>query len=203
MGRHKKFSEYHEGAAQLVPKTHNQELLIKAIEKHPITLAIGPAGCGKTYVSAAMAAKYFYNNYVDRIVRSDGEETFRGKPEVMSRVQLKDSTWALIREGLHNVVQEGTGQMAKINGAEMYGKTGTAQNPQGKDHAWFVAYATVDNQPSKVAVAVLVEHGLHGASAAAPIAKAVIEAVLRKDIEAKLKKPEVPASTAAPAWAAI
>lgn len=70
MGRHKKFSEYHEGAAQLVPKTHNQELLIKAIEKYPITLAIGPAGCGKTYVSAAMAAKYFYNNYVDRIVLS-------------------------------------------------------------------------------------------------------------------------------------
>lgn len=70
MGRHKKFSEYHEGAAQLVPKTPNQELLIKAIEKHPITLAIGPAGCGKTYVSTAMAAKYFYNNYVDRIVLS-------------------------------------------------------------------------------------------------------------------------------------
>ena len=122
----------------------------------------------------------------------------------MSRVELKESTWALIRDGLHNVVQEGPGQMAKINCAEMFGKTGTAQNPQGKDHAWFVCYATVDGQPSKVAVAVLVEHGLHGASAAAPIAKAVIEAVLRDEIGPK--KPaaapagtpaEVPAATAA------
>ncbi|MDD2805511.1 MAG: penicillin-binding protein 2 [Elusimicrobiales bacterium] len=130
--------------------------------------------------------------YVDRIVKSDGVQILKNEPEVLSRVQLKDSTWALIREGLHSVVLEGTGQAAKISGAEIYGKTGTAQNPQGKDHAWFVAYATVNNQPSKVAVAVLVEHGEHGASAAAPIAKAVIEAVLRSDLKAAAAKPEGP-----------
>jgi len=155
-------------------------------------------------ISAVANGGIFYRPYyVNRIVRSDGQETFRGKSEELSRVILKDSTWELIRAGLHNVVQEGTGQMAKINGAEMFGKTGTAQNPQGKDHAWFVAYASVDNQPPKVAVAVLVEHGLHGASAAAPIAKAVIEAILRKELDAKLKKPAVPASTAAPAGVTI
>ncbi len=123
--------------------------------------------------------------YVDKIVRSDGQLLYRGKSEVLSRVELKDETWALIREGLHSVVSEGTGQAAKITGAEIYGKTGSAQNPQGKDHAWFVAYATVGDQPAKIAVAVLVEHGVHGASAAAPIAKAVIEAALRSDLSAK------------------
>jgi len=123
--------------------------------------------------------------YVDRIVKSDGQEVLKNKPEVLSTVQLKPSTWALIREGLHSVVVEGTGQAAKIQGAEIYGKTGTAQNPQGKDHAWFVAYATVNNEPAKIAVAVLVEHGEHGASAAAPIAKAVIEAALRADLKTK------------------
>ncbi|HBA61815.1 MAG TPA: penicillin-binding protein 2 [Elusimicrobia bacterium] len=128
--------------------------------------------------------------YVDRIVRNDGQVTLKSKPEILSRAELKETTWTLIRDGLHNVVFEGTGQMAKITGAEMFGKTGTAQNPQGKDHAWFVAYATVNGQPSRVAVAVLVEHGLHGASAAAPIAKAVIEAVLREDLA--VKKPELP-----------
>lgn len=175
-----------------------------------LNLAIGqgetlmtPMQAAEMIASVANGGIFYRPYYVDRIVRSDGQETFRGKPEELSRVLLKDSTWQLIREGLHNVVQEGTGQMAKINGAEMFGKTGTAQNPQGKDHAWFVAYASVDNQPPKVAVAVLVEHGLHGASAAAPIAKSVIEAILRKDLEEKLKKPAVPASTAAPAGVTI
>ncbi|OGR42722.1 MAG: penicillin-binding protein 2 [Elusimicrobia bacterium GWA2_61_42] len=136
--------------------------------------------------------------YVDRIVKSDGQLFYKGEPEKISRVDLKPDTWTLIREGLHSVVLEGTGQAAKITGAEMYGKTGTAQNPQGKDHAWFVAYATVGGQPAKIAVAVLVEHGLHGASAAAPIAKAVIEAVLRADLPAKSVRP-APAAPAVPA----
>jgi len=132
--------------------------------------------------------------YVDHIVKSDGQLLYQGKSETLSRVQLKDSTWALIREGLRSVVEEGTGQAGKITGAEMYGKTGTAQNPQGKDHAWFVAYATVGNEPAKIAVAVLVEHGEHGATAAVPIAKAVIEAALRDELPKKEKPPVPPAA---------
>ena len=136
---------------------------------------------------AAVANKGVFHRpyYVARITRSDGETIFEGKSETLSRVDLKPATWDLVREGLHSVVQEGTGQAAKIEGAEMYGKTGTAQNPHGKDHAWFVAYATVGDEPAKVAVAVLVEHGEHGASAAAPIARNVIEAVLRDDLKKK------------------
>ena len=66
----------------------------------------------------------------------------------------------------------------------MAGKTGTAQviaqkvagrklSANTQDHAWFVAYAPADNP--KIAVAVVVEHGGHGGSAAAPVAKKVIE----------------------------
>ncbi len=122
--------------------------------------------------------------YVDHIIRSDGQLFYKASPEVLGTVELKDSTWSLMQEGLHSVVEEGTGKAAQIEGAEIYGKTGTAQNPQGKDHAWFVAYATVGGAPSRIAVAVLVEHGEHGASAAVPIAKAVIEAALREDLKA-------------------
>ncbi|MBI5744826.1 MAG: penicillin-binding protein 2 [Elusimicrobia bacterium] len=138
--------------------------------------------------------------YVDRIVRSDGETIFKGESETLSRAELKPATWDLIRAGLHSVVEEGTGKIARIEGADIYGKTGTAQNPQGKDHAWFVAYATVNGEPSKIAVAVLVEHGEHGASAAAPIARDVMEAALREDLKkaraAAREKlaPEVPAA---------
>lgn len=177
-----------------------------------LNLAIGQ---GETLVTPMQAAGmiaavanggvFYRPYYVDKIMSNNGEASSRGKPEILSRAELKDNTWRLIREGLRNVVFEGTGQMAKIAGAEIYGKTGTAQNSQGKDHAWFVAYATVDGQPSKVAVAVLVEHGLHGSSAAAPIAKSVIEAVLREDLAPKKTSPapQVPASAAPAAVTAI
>lgn len=59
-----------DSGVELIAKTPNQEFLIKAITNSPIVLAIGPAGCGKTYVSAAMAAKYFLENITDTIVLS-------------------------------------------------------------------------------------------------------------------------------------
>ena len=76
------------------------------------------------------------------------------------------------------MINTGTGRSAKIEGAEVFGKTGTAQNPQGKDHAWFVSFAQMPGEPAEIAVAVLVEHGLHGASAAGPIAREVMMAAL-------------------------
>ena len=52
------------------------------------------------------------------------------------------------------------------------GKTGTAQNPRGADHAWFVGFAPLE--APKIAVAVVVEHGGHGGVTAAPIAESII-----------------------------
>ena len=58
---------------------------------------------------------------------------------------------------------------------DIAGKTGTAENPHGKDHGWFVAYGPFDN-PS-VVVAVIVEQGGFGAQSAVPIGKKILEAV--------------------------
>ncbi len=111
----------------------------------------------------------------------------------------------LIRDGLFLVVNSplGTARVARIPGIEVAGKTGTSQvvklheddrkrslesiPEKYRDHAWFVAYAPV-NDP-KIAVAVLVEHGGHGGSAAAPIARDVIAAYL----EEMVQKPPAPA----------
>ena len=68
----------------------------------------------------------------------------------------------------------GTGRRARVPDITVAGKTGTAQNPHGEDHAWFVAFAPVENP--QVAVAVIVENGGSGGSIAAPIAQKTLEA---------------------------
>ncbi len=85
-----------------------------------------------------------------------------------------------IREGMYNVVNgpQGTGRAARIPGVEVAGKTGTAQNPHGKDHAWFVSFAPFDHP--RIALCVLVENAGWGGSYAAPIAKQLIQYYLQK-----------------------
>ena len=95
----------------------------------------------------------------------------------------------LLRRALVGVVNEGTGKSARLPNIQVAGKTGTAQvvaldsdkskrekDRHRKDHAWFVAYAPASDP--RVAVAVLVEHGGHGGSAAGPLAKRVIAAAM-------------------------
>jgi penicillin-binding protein 2 len=66
------------------------------------------------------------------------------------------------------VVDAGTGTAARVNGLAVAGKTGTAQNPHGKDHALFVCYAPADHPT--IAMAFVVENTGHGGTFAAPLA---------------------------------
>ena len=94
-----------------------------------------------------------------------------------SSVGLNPHVMALLREGMRRVVEEGgTGTSAKIQGLESAGKTGTAENPHGKDHSWYVGFAPFDNP--KIAVAVMVENAGFGAAVAAPIAGKVMQRYL-------------------------
>jgi penicillin-binding protein 2 len=77
-----------------------------------------------------------------------------------------------VRKGMEEVVKSGTGKASGVYGVSVTGKTGTAQNPHGDDHAWFVGYAPSD-APRYVAVA-LVEGGGHGSSVAAPMVGQVL-----------------------------
>lgn len=76
-----------------------------------------------------------------------------------------------VRRMMASVVKAGTGGRARIPGLEVGGKTGTAENPHGDDHAWFISLAPV-SEP-KLAVAVIVEGAGQGGRVAAPIAQAV------------------------------
>ncbi|MFO7655001.1 MAG: penicillin-binding protein 2 [Candidatus Krumholzibacteriia bacterium] len=73
-----------------------------------------------------------------------------------------------IRDSLRAVVDAGTGAAARRAGLPVAGKTGTAQNSHGEDHAWFICYAPADDP--EVAVAIILENAGHGGTEAAPLA---------------------------------
>ncbi len=98
----------------------------------------------------------------------------RVDPVLQRVVPYRNSTLAVLREGMRAVVERGSGLGAKIAGLPVAGKTGSAENPRGRPHAWFVGYAPVD-APRLVVVA-FVEHGFRGGIAAAPVARAVLQA---------------------------
>jgi penicillin-binding protein 2 len=84
----------------------------------------------------------------------------------------------IIREGMRRVVEEpgGTGGMARIPGIISAGKTGTAENPHGAAHAWYIGFAPFDHP--KIAIAVMLENAGSGGVKAAPIAGSVMEKFL-------------------------
>lgn len=86
-------------------------------------------------------------------------------------------------DGLEKVVLAGTARVAQIPGISFCGKTGTAQNPHGKDHSIFSGFAPKDNP--KIAIAVFVENAGFGATYAAPIASLMVEKYLNDTISKK------------------
>ena len=72
----------------------------------------------------------------------------------------------------------GTGILARVPGIKVCGKTGTAQNPQGEAHAWFIGFAPMENP--EVALVVLIENGGSGGGVAAPIAGEIFRWYFKK-----------------------
>ncbi len=87
------------------------------------------------------------------------------------------ATAAEVNGMMQTVVREGTGYAARIGGVKVAGKTGTAENPHGEPHAWFIGFAPADEPV--IAVAVIVENGGGGGDVAAPIARQVMARALR------------------------
>jgi penicillin-binding protein 2 len=97
-----------------------------------------------------------------------------------ARLPASEAGLAAIVKALEGVVNEpgGTGGAARVEGVTVAGKTGTAQNPHGKDHSWFVGFAP--SQEPAIAVAVVVENAGHGSAVAAPMVGKIIREYLSK-----------------------
>ena len=101
------------------------------------------------------------------------------KPVEYTEVGVSKANLDVIRKGIYDVVHSGTGRRAGAYGIEIAGKTGTAQNSHGEDHAWFAGYAPA-NKPKYVAVA-LVEGGGAGSSVAGPLVGQMLKYLIEHD----------------------
>ncbi|MDR3322364.1 MAG: penicillin-binding protein 2 [Synergistaceae bacterium] len=100
------------------------------------------------------------------------------KPEWVD-VKIAKAHMDTIKGGIRAVVVSGTGSVAGRYGVQIAGKTGTSQNPHGKDHAWFVGYAPADG-PKYVAAA-LIEGGGSGSSVAGPLVAQMLAYLLERE----------------------
>jgi peptidoglycan glycosyltransferase len=122
-------------------------------------------------------------NLVKKVISADGKTVSEPSPEELSEATTPEVAKELTGM-MEAVVTSGTGTNGQISGVKVAGKTGTAQNATGKaPHTWFVSFAPADDP--QVAVAVVVENGGRlgnegfGGTVSAPIAKAVMEAVIK------------------------
>jgi penicillin-binding protein 2 len=145
------------------------------------SLGIGQGELGVTplqmagYVMAlANKGHYYQPHAVHAIIRKASHDTIAVKYGERD-IHFAERTWQVIREGMRGVVQEpgGTAGLARVKGIESAGKTGTAQNPHGKSHSWYIGFAPFDHPT--IAIAVMVENVGYGGSYAAPIAGMCIE----------------------------
>jgi penicillin-binding protein A len=113
------------------------------------------------------------------LVRSiAGSETNLATAREQLAAPLSSDTANEVRDLMIAVVQHGTGTAAALPGVTVAGKTGTATNPHGPAHSWFVAFAPA--RAPRVVVAVIVENGGYGAAVAAPIVRDVLRVALAR-----------------------
>jgi peptidoglycan glycosyltransferase len=123
---------------------------------------------------------------VNKITDAKNDTIEEAEPDELKTDAVSPETAAKLREMMASVVSNGTANLAQVPGVQVAGKTGTAETADGAPpHAWFISFAPAEDP--KVALAVIVESGAAnvgaeatGGHTAAPIAKAVLEAVLNK-----------------------
>ncbi len=164
-----------------------------------ISLSIGQGelGCTPLHLAnlcATIANRGFY--YIPHIIKSSEGYTIDGKYTERQYTLVDTLQFPKVINGMYRAVNSGygsggTASVAAVPGLDICGKTGTAQNPHGKDNSVFICFAPKDNP--RIAVAAYVENAGFGATWAAPIASLLVEQYLsgqisegRKDLEKRM-----------------
>jgi len=141
-----------------------------------VTLGIGqdrmlvtPLQMANAMCIIANKGYYYIPHFVDSIENetpADSQFVGRYRQKHVALAHISDSSFNTVQLGMHDVAVFGTAHAASIVGIDICAKTGTAQNPHGKDHSLFVAFAPRENP--KIAICVVVENAGFGATWAAP-----------------------------------
>ncbi|MCE5313623.1 MAG: penicillin-binding protein 2 [Armatimonadota bacterium] len=140
------------------------------VETSPLQMALAIA-------AVANKGKVYKPYLLDEVLDRNGKIISRTKPIVMHQVDASPENFEMVRQAMRATVTEGTGRVCNIPGITVAGKTGSAEN-RGAAHAWFVCFAPVEKP--RIAIACIVEHGRHGATAAAPVCRAIMDVYFGK-----------------------
>ena len=158
-----------------------------------ISMAIGQGEVGTTplqmaNMTAAIANRGYY--YTPHIVKSVGNEgSIKKQFTTKHLISIDSVNFEEVIKGMEAAVNGGPGKTAGVAALKdiiVCGKTGTAQNPHGKEHSVFVAFAPKND--SKIAIMVFVENAGYGATIAAPIASLMIEKYIKREISNKARE---------------
>ena len=136
-------------------------------------------------ISAIANRGYYYTPHCIRKV--DNKPAIPQKFREKHKIKIDRQHFEAVVEGMAMTLINGTAARTGIEGIEICGKTGTVQNPHGKNHAVFMCFAPKDNP--KIAIACIVENAGYGATWAAPVANLLIEKYINKDTVSS--KPEM------------
>lgn len=133
-------------------------------------------------VSSIANGGYRVQPHLVSAIRNSDESISYTNPESSRIDWVTSQDLEAVKKGMRGVVTDGSGRFyANLPDIEVAGKTGTSQNPHGRNHGWFIAYAPADDP--KIAVAVLMENAGFGSISAAPVASLVIEQYLKGEIQ--------------------
>lgn len=151
-----------------------------------LSLSIGQGELGCTPLQMANLAAIIANRgyyYIPHIVKKiEGQDSLDRRFYERHYTMVEPKYFEPIVEGMWRGVHvDGTSRMARLDGWDVCGKTGTAQNPHGRDHSTFLSFAPKDNP--KIAISVYVENGGFGATTALPIASLLEEYYLTDTVK--------------------
>lgn len=157
-----------------------------------ISLGIGQAEMGITPLQnanlvAIIANKgWYYTPHIVKAIGGNPNDTLLDRFKIKHNTMITDTNiYNEVIKGMARAVEGGTAGALKIEGIPYGAKTGTAQNPHGKDHSVFVCFAPLENP--KIAVGILIENAGFGSTWAGPIARLMME----KYLKGKITRPDL------------
>ncbi|HKK21399.1 MAG TPA: penicillin-binding transpeptidase domain-containing protein, partial [candidate division Zixibacteria bacterium] len=145
-------------------------------------ILVTPLQLAQFYCGLANNGVVYQPHLVKKVIESSGQEIVE-PTRVAFKLPFTQKTLDILNEGLRLVVEgeHGTARRLRNKFYTVGGKTGTAENPHGENHSWFVGVAPLDDP--QIVVCALVENAGHGSEVAAPLAGGIIRTYMMKKLQ--------------------